>query len=120
VFGENFNDNLLHTGEASVQLIADATDPNQATTLTGYATGVVGGYRQELMRTCNIPVQINPQIRMLYLKGRISCNYIHRQWHCAVLPSISICGRRLAIGKAVEKNSKSKEITTFTEIFLIA
>src|SRR3974377_1209245 len=28
VFGERFNENLMHTGAAQVQLIADATDPN--------------------------------------------------------------------------------------------
>lgn len=66
VFGENFNENLLHTGEASIQLIADATDPNQSLTLTGYATNIIGSYQQELMREYNIPFQIKPEVRMLY------------------------------------------------------
>lgn len=66
VFGENFNENLLHTGEASIQLIADATDPNQATMLSGYASNIIASYQQELMREYNIPVQIIPEVRMLY------------------------------------------------------
>lgn len=66
VFGENFNENLLHTGEASIQLIADATDPNQSLSLTGYATNIIGSYQQELMREYNIPFQIKPEVRMLY------------------------------------------------------
>jgi len=66
VFGENFSNNLLHTGEASIQLIADATDPNQATTLTGYATNIISSYQQELLREYSIPFQIIPEIRMLY------------------------------------------------------
>ncbi|MDR3235877.1 MAG: ABC transporter permease, partial [Prevotellaceae bacterium] len=101
VFGENFNDNLLHTGEASVQLIADATDPNQATTLTGYATGVIAGYQQELLRTYNIPVQINPQIRMLYNpQMKASYNFVPGVMGmilmliCAMMTSIAIVRER--------------------------
>lgn len=66
VFSKNFNDNLLHTGQASVQLIADATDPNQATMLSGYAASIISSYQQELMREYNIPFQIISEIRMLY------------------------------------------------------
>jgi ABC-2 type transport system permease protein len=63
VFSENFHDNLLHTGECDVQLIADATQPVQA---LGYATGIIGDYRQELMRDVRMPFQIVPETRMLY------------------------------------------------------
>ena len=66
VFGDNFNENLLHTGEASIQLISDATDPNQATLLMGYASNIIASYQQELMVEHNIPMQIIPEIRMLY------------------------------------------------------
>lgn len=66
VFDENFNQNLLHTAEASVQLIADATDPNQATTLTGYATNIINSYQQELLEGAKISIQIKPEVRMLY------------------------------------------------------
>lgn len=66
VFGENFSDNMLHTGEASVQLITDATDPNQASILSGYATSIITSYQQELMQEYKVPFQIIPEIRMLY------------------------------------------------------
>jgi len=66
VFSQNFNENLLHTGEASVQLIADATDPNMATAVVSYASNIIAGYQQELLREYNVPVQIIPEIRMLY------------------------------------------------------
>jgi ABC-2 type transport system permease protein len=72
VFGDNFNNNLLHTGEASIQLIADATDPNQSLMQTGYAANIIGSYQQELMCEYNIPFQIMPEVKMLYnpqLKG---------------------------------------------------
>ena len=49
VFTENFANNLLHDGQAAVQLIADGTDPNQASILPRYASGILGSYLQGLM-----------------------------------------------------------------------
>ncbi|GHV58124.1 transport permease protein [Bacteroidia bacterium] len=66
VFGDRFHDNLLHTGEASLQMIADATDPNQASTLVNYATNILGSYQQQLMREYRVPFQIRPEVKMLY------------------------------------------------------
>jgi len=66
VFEEKFNENLLHTGKASVQLIVDGTDPNVATILTGYANNIIAAYQQELIAGRNIPLQIVPQVRLLY------------------------------------------------------
>lgn len=66
VFEDNLNENLLHTGQASIQLIADATDPNQATTLTGYATNIINSYQQELLQSAQIPIQIKTEVKMLY------------------------------------------------------
>ncbi|MFV0419732.1 MAG: ABC transporter permease [Dysgonomonas sp.] len=97
VFGENFNENLLHTGEASIQLIADATDPNQASMLSGYASNIIASYQQELMREYNIPIQIIPEVRMLYnpqMKG--AYNFVPGVMGlilmliCAMMTSISI------------------------------
>jgi ABC-2 type transport system permease protein len=66
VFGENFNENLLHTGKASIQFIADATEPNQATAVTTYASNIIASYQQQLMQEQQVPFQIIPEIRMLY------------------------------------------------------
>jgi ABC-2 type transport system permease protein len=66
VFGENFNENLMHTGEAAIQLLADATDPNQATMVTNYASNIIDSYRRELMSGYPLPFQIRTEIRMLY------------------------------------------------------
>ena len=41
VFGDNFAGQINHTGEAAIQLITDATDPNQATTMSGYAANII-------------------------------------------------------------------------------
>lgn len=72
VFSENFTDNLFQKGEAVVQLIADGTEPNQASMLIGYASGILSSYQQDLMAEYKIPYQIIPQIKMMYnpqLKG---------------------------------------------------
>ncbi|MCL1937291.1 MAG: ABC transporter permease [Candidatus Azobacteroides sp.] len=66
VFSEDFADNLLHTGEAAIQLITDGTEPNQASMLTGYASGILSLYQQELMEQYHAPFQIVSEIRMLY------------------------------------------------------
>jgi ABC-2 type transport system permease protein len=47
VFSENFRNNLIHTGEAAVQVIADATDPNQANTFANYAANIINQWRME-------------------------------------------------------------------------
>lgn len=66
VFSENFAENLLHTGDAAIQLIADGTEPNQASMLIGYATNTLGAYQQELAAQYPMPFQIKSEIRMLY------------------------------------------------------
>jgi ABC-2 type transport system permease protein len=72
VFPENFYTDLLHTNKAQVQVLADASDPNTATTLTNYVTGIIADYQSQLNATVNVPEQINIDTRMLYnpdLKG---------------------------------------------------
>lgn len=72
VFPENFTHNLFHENKAQLQIILDATDPNQATTLTNYVSSVVADFQMEMNKTNPIPMQILPETRMLYnpqLKG---------------------------------------------------
>ncbi len=66
-FQDKFNEELLHTGKASIQLIADATDPNMATTITGYATNILSAYQEEINKTVQeAPMQIVPEVKLLY------------------------------------------------------
>ncbi len=66
VFGENFNETLMHTGEAQIQLIADATDPNIATNIVNYASAIIGSYQQDLLQEMHVPYQIVPEVKFLY------------------------------------------------------
>ena len=66
VFPANFNTDLLHLNKASIQIIADASDPNTAMTLTNYITSIVNDYRAGLSPNKEIPYTIQPEVRMLY------------------------------------------------------
>jgi ABC-2 type transport system permease protein len=72
VFQPGFRESLLHADHAQVQLIADASDPNTATTVTSYASNIINDYQKELNGQLQVPYAIKPEIRMLYnpqLKG---------------------------------------------------
>jgi len=75
VFPKNFNEDLLHFNKAQVQLIADASDPNVAATLTNYATAIILDYQDRITQGRQIPYTIKTEQRMLYnpqLKGAYS------------------------------------------------
>jgi len=75
VFPKNFDEDLLHLNKAQVQLIADASDPNVATTLTNYATAIILDYQDRITQGRQIPYTIKTEQRMLYnpqLKGAYS------------------------------------------------
>lgn len=68
---------LVHGNAATIQLIADATDPNIATTLTNYATGIIMDYQAGRRGQQPVPLSIQTEMRMLYnpqLKG--SYNFV--------------------------------------------
>jgi ABC-2 type transport system permease protein len=72
VFQPNFQNDLSHSNKAQLQIIADATDPNQATTLTNYISSIVMDYQNEMNKQNKLPYTIKTEIRMLYnpqLKG---------------------------------------------------
>lgn len=66
VFNDYFGQRMLHTGDAAIQLIADGTDPNQASTLLMYAENIIAAYGQEQTQARQPGVQIVPRVHMLY------------------------------------------------------
>ncbi len=75
VFPRNFNEDLKHFNKAQIQLIADASDPNVANTLTNYATAIITDYQNEITNEKKLPYTIHTEVRMLYnpqLKGAYS------------------------------------------------
>ena len=72
VFPPGFAIDLRHVNKAPLQLIADASDPNVATTLTNYATAIMMDYLDRYKQGRELPYTIKTQVRMLYnpqLKG---------------------------------------------------
>jgi ABC-2 type transport system permease protein len=66
VFPPHLYSDLMHGHKAQVQIIADASDPNTATTLTNYLNAIIGDYQGSLNPTTPVPYQIQPQLSMLY------------------------------------------------------
>ena len=62
VFGTQFADRL-YAGDAEIQLITDATDPNMATTQVNYATGIIASVQQPA--GVSVPT-IVPDVKLLY------------------------------------------------------
>ena len=72
VIPTNFGADLSHQNNAQLQIVADASDPNTASTLTNYLSVIVADYNQSLVYNAKPPLQIKTEIRMLYnpqLKG---------------------------------------------------
>jgi ABC-2 type transport system permease protein len=107
IFSENFQDNLMSSGEAAIQVIADATDPNQANTFVNYASNIINQWRMEngelrikdnfQLSSFNSQFKIVPEIKMLYnpqMKG--AYNFVPGVMGlvlvliCAMMTSISI------------------------------
>ncbi|HRG79989.1 MAG TPA: ABC transporter permease, partial [Cyclobacteriaceae bacterium] len=97
IFPENFQEQLLHTNKAAIQLIGDATDPNTANTLINYASAIIIDYQNSMRGSAHLPYSINTEMRMLYnpqLKG--SYNFVPGVMAmvlmlvCAMMTSISI------------------------------
>jgi len=66
IFPANFGSDLVHTNKATIQVIADASDPNLATTITNYMTKIVDDYNMQLSHASGQPLQIVPEMQFLY------------------------------------------------------
>ena len=120
IFSENFQNNLLHTGEAAVQIIADATDPNQANTFANYASSIINQWRMEnatlRMQSSrnNTQFRIIPEIKMLYnpqMKG--AYNFVPG---VLGLVLILICAMMTSVSIVREKEMGTMEILLVSPI----
>jgi len=73
VFGQNFGQDLVSQGKATISIIADGSEPNTATLITNYATAIIIDFNRELAGMPSAGnVLIQPKVRMFYnpeLKG---------------------------------------------------
>lgn len=66
VFQPNFQEGLVHSGEAAVQLLSNSSDPNRGSIAATYATAIIAGFQQEQMELMEMPFQIQTENRMIY------------------------------------------------------
>lgn len=73
VFEKNFAKKLAKHGQAHVQIILDATEPNTASILNAYTSGVINTYAlQRMKQSAALPVSIKVQTKMLYNQQLLS------------------------------------------------
>lgn len=108
VFPRNFSEDLKHFNKATVQLIADASDPNVANTLTNYASSVIMDYQNRITGNRKFPYTITTEMRMLYnpqLKGAF--NFVPGVMAMVLL---LVCTMMTAITIVKEKEMGTMEI----------
>lgn len=108
VFPQHFSEDLQHLNKAQVQLIADASDPNVANTLTNYASAIILDYQNRITDNRKMPYTINTEIRMLYnpqLKGAF--NFVPGVMAMVLL---LVCTMMTAITIVKEKEMGTMEI----------
>ncbi|MBS1624217.1 MAG: ABC transporter permease [Bacteroidetes bacterium] len=66
IFPANFYNDLSHLNKAQIQVIADASDPNTATTLTSYLNNIITDYQTQKAQQTKVPYLITPEVKMLY------------------------------------------------------
>ncbi|SFF03317.1 ABC-2 type transport system permease protein [Chitinophaga sp. CF118] len=108
VFPPGFGNDLLHGNTAQIQIVADASDPNTAKTLTNYLTAIINDYQQSIQPMVTIPYQIQPVLRMLYnpaLNG--SMNFVPG---VIALVLMIICTTLTSVSIVREKENGTMEI----------
>lgn len=67
-FSPDFANDMYHTHEASVLILADGSEPNQASMRVNYATQILGECQRKLMQQSGMcpQFQIQPQMKMLF------------------------------------------------------
>ncbi len=72
VIPANIADDIKHQYKTTVQLIADASDPNTAAIVSTYASAVFRDFQNELLGLVKMPYEIKIEQRMLYNPQLIS------------------------------------------------
>ncbi|MDF2190090.1 ABC transporter permease [Paraflavitalea sp. CAU 1676] len=114
VIPQQFNTDLQHFNTAQIQLIADASDPNVATTLTNYATAVIMDYQDRVTHGRKLPYTIKTELQMLYnpqLKGAYS--YVPGVMAMVLM---LVCTMMTAITIVKEKETGTMEIMLVSPI----
>ena len=114
IFPPHFYDELQHYNKAQVQLIADASDPNVANTLTNYASAIIMDYQKRITNDRKLPYTIDTETKMLYnpeLKG--AYNFVPGVMAMVLL---LVCTMMTAITIVKEKEMGTMEVMLVSPI----
>jgi ABC-2 type transport system permease protein len=107
IFPDHFYNDLSHLNKAQIQVIADASDPNTATTLTSYLTAIINDYQAEAL-TQNMSYTIVPEVKMMYNPELLGApNFVPG---VMALVLMLICAMMTAVGIVKEKEMGTMEI----------
>ncbi len=75
VIEPNFSNNLIKTGKANIQIIADASDPNTANMLTNYTQAIISNFEQSMLKGNSLAAMVipipkfryNPTLKSVYM-----------------------------------------------------
>ncbi|HSG67961.1 MAG TPA: ABC transporter permease [Bacteroidales bacterium] len=66
IFGSDFAARLEKEQDASIHIIADASDPNTANLLVNYTTGIIQNYMLDKLGKKSLPVEVKTESKMLF------------------------------------------------------
>lgn len=118
IFGHNFSDEMMHSGKAAIQLLADGSEPNQASVRTGYMQQILAAYLQDyiqaershtpMTQAAMSQMQIVPVAKMLYNpQSRSEYNFVPGVIGLILL---LICAMMTSIAIVKEKETGTMEI----------
>ena len=108
VFPERFSEKLRNGEGADIQFFIDGTDPNQASMLNGYASGVLASYQAEQAELFHQPYQIRTETRMLYNpQGESAYNFVPGVMGLVLM---LICAMMTSVAIVREKETGTMEV----------
>jgi len=69
VFEPDFANKLERNRTANIQILADASDANTANLIVNYTSGIIFDYIQKENKNVQYPMQIVPEVRMVFNEG---------------------------------------------------
>jgi len=108
VIPAQFESSFYKSKNANIQLIADTTEPNYATTLISYASQMIGSFQKQKIGASTLPYSIAVETRMFYnprLKG--AYNFIPG---VVALILMLICAMMTSLTIAKEKETGTMDL----------
>ena len=109
IFEDNFADHIQKDGQADVQIIGDASDPNTASLLANYTIGILNTYQMEqVAKSAGAQFQIIPETKMLF-NNELKGVYMFVPGIITVLLML-VCAMMTSISIAREKEMGTMEV----------